>query len=81
MSKWCCFAVVLAVDKTVTRASTLEALANMVEVVNVTSNQQAVTPGNIMVKYADDTYLVIPACNCSAMSKYRTGKPVLGRLV
>ena len=24
---------------------------------------QAVTPGYIMVKYADDTYLVIPACN------------------
>ena len=24
---------------------------------------QAVTPGNIMLKYADDIYLVIPACN------------------
>ena len=24
---------------------------------------QAVTPGNSLVKYADDTYLVIPACN------------------
>jgi len=24
---------------------------------------QTVNPGNLMVKYADDTYLVIPACN------------------
>ena len=24
---------------------------------------QVVTPGNILIKYADDTYLVIPACN------------------
>ena len=24
---------------------------------------QTLNPGNLMVKYADDTYLVIPACN------------------
>jgi len=28
-----------------------------------TSDLQTVNPGNLMVKYADDTYLVIPACN------------------
>ena len=32
-------------------------------IVNLTVCLSAVTPGNIMVKYADDTYLVIPACN------------------
>ena len=30
---------------------------------HLSADLQAVTPGNIMVKYADDTYLVIPACN------------------
>jgi len=27
------------------------------------SDLSAVTPGNSMFKYADDTYVVIPACN------------------
>ena len=30
---------------------------------------QAVTLGNIMVKYADDTYLVIPACNTDSRER------------
>jgi len=38
------------------------AIGPVMYVVNA-ADLQAVTPGNIMVKYADDTYLVIPACN------------------
>ena len=30
---------------------------------------QAVTPENITVKYADDTYLVIPACNIDSRER------------
>jgi len=30
---------------------------------------QAVMPGNIMVKYADDTYLVIPACHIDSRER------------
>jgi len=35
---------------------------------------QAVTPGNIMVKYADDTYLVIPACKSKRSAISRRGR-------
>jgi len=28
-----------------------------------TGDLQAVTPGNLMIKFADDTYIVIPAIN------------------
>ena len=32
-------------------------------------DSQVVTPGNSLVKYADDTYLVIPACNVDSREK------------
>jgi len=32
-------------------------------------NLQVVTPGNSLMKYADDTYLVIPACNVDSRDK------------
>ena len=30
---------------------------------------QVVTPGNSLMKYADDTYMVIPACNVDSREK------------
>jgi len=30
---------------------------------------QVVTPGNSLMKYTDDTYLVIPACNVDSRDK------------
>jgi len=34
-----------------------------------TGDLQVVTPGNSLMKYADDTYLVIPACNVDSRDK------------
>ena len=34
-----------------------------------TADLQALTPGNFLVKYADDTYLVIPACNADSRER------------
>ena len=44
------------------------AIGPVMYVVNA-ADLQAVTPGNIMVKYADDTYLVIPACNIDSRER------------
>ena len=32
------------------------------------SDLHASTPGNIIAKYADDTYLIVPACNSATLS-------------
>jgi len=31
-----------------------------------TGDLQAVTPGNVMIKFADDAYLIIPAANANS---------------
>ena len=37
----------------------------VLDVVN-TGDLQAVTPGNVMIKFADDAYLIIPAANADS---------------
>jgi len=44
------------------------AIGSVMYVVNA-GNLQVVTPGNSLIKYADDTYLVIPACNVDSRDK------------
>jgi len=44
------------------------AIGPVMYVVNA-GDLQVVTPGNSLIKYADDTYLVIPACNVDSRDK------------
>jgi len=45
------------------------AIGPLIYVVNAADLQAVTPPGNIMVKYADDTYLVIPACNIDSRER------------
>jgi len=35
-----------------------------------TGDLQAVTPGNVMIKFADDTYMIIPAANANSQQSW-----------
>ena len=58
--------VVLEVNASIIQGS---AIGPSLYVVNAASDMHTVTPGNSLMKYADDTYLVIPVCNVDSRDK------------